>query len=600
MSQVLQRCVSHLEVVEGYLRRPDTRLTWHGTPLSERNHKFVLDLYVLMSCIWYSASSSPDLLNRRWTQALLGADVAEVVEAFKSIDQRLIRGIDGPASFNRWRRSTYPFMGQILGPLKDDVDTFLSDRVGLRKLRTCFLFITRANFPDPIGLEEAAWDDWKERNLRPVDIIDLGPEARTIREIFSRIRVPEPFKPRFGPGQTSDLGKATDLEAKYLCFRDDPLLRLFAERVSFPTSAMPFRRDGLIRVGELRFVPKQLDKMRVITAEPSSLMFYQQGVSSWMLECIRTSPWRKHIDLRRADLNQELAWEGSISGDYATIDLSNASDCVRDWMVRTLFYDTPFRLALRATRSRGVEYNSEIYSPAYFAPMGSACCFPVETAVFSAIVESTMRENRDRRAWRAYGDDLIVPTERYDQVISRLEDLGFSVNTEKSFTGRCPFRESCGGDYFQGEDVTPIRVSRRWSGLTADPKVVSTVEGNVDLANRLVHFPFARLRVIRALKAVRPPVLFNDTGDGGVWSKDPSNHHARVRYNPDLQGWEARVGQVSARPIRGNPDIGLFEWLRARELDDSPVTESYISVGPAKSPIWRPKWAQPYPGWVPE
>lgn len=600
MSQVLQRCVSHLEVVEGYLRRPDTRVTWRGTPLSPRNHKFIIDLYVLMSCIWYSASSSPDLLNKRWSQALLGADVAEVVEAFKSIDQRLLRGVDGPASFNHWRRSTHPTMGQILGPLKDEIDAFLIERVGLKKLRTCFLFITRANFPEPLGLEEEAWIEWQERNLGPVDIVDVEPEGRTIREIFSRIPRPEPFKPRFGPGQTSDLGKATDLEAKYLCFRDDPLLRLFAERVSFPTSSLPFRREGLARVGELRFVPKSLDKMRVITAEPSSLMFFQQGISSWMLDCIATSPWSRNIDLRRADLNRDLAWEGSIAGYYSTIDLSNASDSVKDWMVRALFHDTPLRVGLRATRSRGVEYRGEIFSPTYFAPMGSACCFPVETAVFSAIVDTIMRNNRDRRAWRAYGDDLIVPTDRFDEVVARLVQLGFSVNTEKSFTGSHPFRESCGGDFFHGEDVTPIRVSRRWSGLTPDRKVIATIEGNVDLANRLVHFPLARLRVIKALQEVTPPVLFNDTGDGGVWSKDPTNHHAQRRYNSYLQRYEVLVGQVSARPSRGNPDIGLFEWLRARELDNSPVTESYSSVGPAKSPAWRPKWVAPTPGWTPE
>lgn len=556
------------------------------------------DLYSVMSCIWYSSSSSPDTLNKRWVQALLEADVEGVVQAFKAIDYRLITVVESSSSFNHWRRSTYPFMGQIIVPLKDEIDLFCEEKVGLKKLRTCLLFITRANFPEPIGLEEEAFEQWKDRNLQPAGNQPSDWQAAVLSRIFPRkLRFNVLFRPRFGPGQTADLGKLTDLEAKYLAFRDDAKLRYFAAKVGYPTSDLPYRKDGLERVGELRFVPKELNKLRVITAEPSSLMFYQQGVFSWMMDIISKSPWRHHIDLERADLNQDLAWEGSISGEYATIDLSSASDLVKYQHVRFLFNNTCLREALISTRSNSVRYEDKVLTPEYFAPMGSACCFPVETAYFASIVGAIMERHRDRRAWRVYGDDIIVPSDHFDEVVECLENLGHVVNVDKSFTGNCHFRESCGGDYYDGEDVRPVRVSRRWQGLKINPHRVTTIEGNVDLANRLVHFPLARLRVLKALKKARPGVIFDDTGEKGVWSKDPTNFHLPSRYNTDIQSMEYQCGHVFSPKERGCPDIAYYEWLRARELDNSPVAESDTSVGPSKNPVWGTTWSSPAPGW---
>jgi hypothetical protein len=60
---------------------------------------------------------------------------------------------------------------------------------------------------------------------------------------------------------------------------------------------------------------------------------------------------------------------------------------------------------------------------------------------------------------RVYGDDIIIPVDCVDSVIQTLEAFGLKVNKDKSFwNGK--FRESCGGDYYDGEWVTPIRVRR--------------------------------------------------------------------------------------------------------------------------------------------
>jgi hypothetical protein len=123
--------------------------------------------------------------------------------------------------------------------------------------------------------------------------------------------------------------------------------------------------------------------------------------------------------------------------------------------------------------------------------MGSALCFPVEAMVFLTTVYCGIEKALNRRVTRSdviamrgkvrvYGDDIIVPSDYVHQVIGSLELFGFKVNTNKSFwNGK--FRESCGGDYYAGVDVTPVRVRRVMPSSLAD---VQEVVSLVSLRNR--------------------------------------------------------------------------------------------------------------------
>jgi hypothetical protein len=63
------------------------------------------------------------------------------------------------------------------------------------------------------------------------------------------------------------------------------------------------------------------------------------------------------------------------------------------------------------------------------------------------------------RRVRVYGDDIIVPVGFAEPVVRSLQSFGFAVNRTKSFwTGR--FRESCGKEYYSGQDVSPIKFRR--------------------------------------------------------------------------------------------------------------------------------------------
>lgn len=594
MSQQSERCVSHLKTVESYFRRP-CAITFKGDVLSARNSSFMRDVYVLMACAWYSVLPEPELLSLRWSRALLAADVKEIVDAFKAADQFLLTR-PTPASFKRWRRGSYPDFGQIFSPIQVMVDRAL-DR---RDVRTCLLFITRANFPEPLGLENEAYAKWEAVALRdPMGHATDGEVAMIESWFPHKVRWSHDwdFVPRYGSGHSSDC-RGTSLREKYRKFRSDCGLRYLATQVGFPLDRLPYHGTGLSRRSVLRFVPKHLDAMRTISMEPSSLMFFQQGGFREMHAVFKRRT-RNHIELTNQDGNRDLAWEGSLTGEYATIDLSSASDSVSYRLVKELFSRTYLRNVLFLSRSREVVYENTVLRPSYYAPMGSALCFPVECAVFGAITASIMRDAGDRRAWRVYGDDIILPTDHAKTLIDRLDSLGFAVNTDKSYYSPCSgFRESCGGEYLEGEDVTPIRVSRRFRGLS--PKSPTEIEGLIAMANNAWSMKWLRWRIVQVLLSLDYPPLFSADGEIGVWSPNPTNHRIRSRWNEDYQSMEYRAGVLkedTPEPKSEDEDIRLFEWLRGHYGAVGPVADEPLSIVTPSRTRWGPDWCQPAPGW---
>jgi hypothetical protein len=85
--------------------------------------------------------------------------------------------------------------------------------------------------------------------------------------------------------------------------------------------------------------------------------------------------------------------------------------------------------------------------------MGNGYTFELETLIFAAI-SSAVTGGVVGEDVLVYGDDILVANDQARNVMSALSCLGFTPNMKKSFyTG--PFRESCGGDYFEGIGVRP-------------------------------------------------------------------------------------------------------------------------------------------------
>jgi hypothetical protein len=243
-------------------------------------------------------------------------------------------------------------------------------------------------------------------------------------------------------------------------------------------------------------VPKTLKSPRVIAIEPAAMQYMQQGLYRSFLDVFREDGFLSHIiGFDDQTPNQRLAMEGSLSGELATLDLSEASDRVSYQHVRAMLENTPDLLqAVDSCRSRKADVPGHgIIRLSKYASMGSALCFPMEALVFTTLIflgiqrESKTPLSRSkliklyRERVRVFGDDLIVPKEFVLSVVDELYLFGYKVNIGKSFwTGR--FRESCGKEYFDGNDVSIVRVREALPTRRQDARGVISA---VSLRNQL-------------------------------------------------------------------------------------------------------------------
>jgi hypothetical protein len=257
---------------------------------------------------------------------------------------------------------------------------------------------------------------------------------------------------------------------------------------SFPSSYHAVHNEDRDNLTEIKYltceqeqpvrvvqVPKTLKTPRTISVEPSYMMLMQQSIAKPLMVYLESKRFGfKSIRFSDQSVNNRLARLGSIDGSLATIDLKDASDMVDLDLVREIFRGPcPTFLSLiedcRTTRAKLP--GGTIIPLRKFASMGSAMCFPIESMVFFTIVMYTLVKSSGKVPSRAllqklskrvaiYGDDIIVDSSMAPDVMASLEDFGLRVNRDKSFhTGL--FRESCGGDYYKGVDVTPVYV-RQW------------------------------------------------------------------------------------------------------------------------------------------
>lgn len=246
-------------------------------------------------------------------------------------------------------------------------------------------------------------------------------------------------------------------------------------------------------------VPKTLKTPRIIAVEQTAVMYMQQALRHSIESGIKCSKYAwSYISYESQIPNQEMARLGSLKGELATLDLSDASDMVSNQLVREMLSGHPLLAeAVDATRTRRADVPGHgVVRLAKFASMGSALCFPMEAMVFATIIFIALHRAQPTVAWkqlkeqflgrvRVYGDDIIVPVEHAQPVADLLETFGLKVNRAKSFwTGL--FRESCGKEYYAGSDVTIAKIrgvlpSRR---MPRDERVIAIVQ-TVALRNNL-------------------------------------------------------------------------------------------------------------------
>lgn len=336
-------------------------------------------------------------------------------------------------------------------------------------------------------------------------------------------------------------------------------------------------------------VPKTLKAPRLIASEPTSHQWAQQSIFAFLVQTlegrsplfhgVRVSPiscpssmepsprdslmkssrrtWRNLLSSTinlgcGQDLARDAALKASHTQTHATVDLSDASDRLSCWLVERMFRrNTSLLNALQASRTRWVVNTIDCKSPQYyvlrkFACMGSACTFPVQSIAYAGMaIAALLTTDRLPVTFRnvaaaarevlVFGDDTIIPERGLDLFLGILSYLEFKVNHSKTF-GTGKFRESCGMDAWDGNDVTPC-YSMEPPVRTRPESIASVVETSNNFQRKCWPSTAEWLKstVEAEVGRNRIPYLAMDSGSFG-WKRPwkMSNSHLRTRWNRHL------------------------------------------------------------------
>jgi len=320
-------------------------------------------------------------------------------------------------------------------------------------------------------------DGLLSRDFDPQNYSDVHRYIWRVRKIIADILGPCPdlVEGRFGPGATfGDKGTLTTIPDK------------MSSAPTFTSDAWPFLvpwsgtmwASACVVIGKVpksvpgnRFttVPKDSTRDRGIAIEPSLNVFYQLAYGKVIRDRLR----RWGINLNEGqDIHRALAREASRKGHLATLDLNNASDTVSRNLVKLLLPRRWFSL-LDSLRSKKTFFKDQWHLLEKFSSMGNGFTFELETLIFLGICLGACPEGVAGIDVFAFGDDIIIPSNRSKDVISALNFFGMTVNKGKSFTDGL-FRESCGGDFFRGNRVRPYYLKKN---PDQPHKVISVLNG---------------------------------------------------------------------------------------------------------------------------
>lgn len=621
--------------VESQIRRAP--LSRRGTLLTDTNLLLVQDAYMLLYLVWEDALTFsgnlpvPHDLPSRWLTAMLKTDLEEVFSVFKDVDNFLMSLCETAESMSysdfKHHFDGIPSLGTLMSPLKGMIEHVLrvDEHViaAFRVVHQCLAFSSRLNLHGLVDLEEEALVTYVDNLERVRNHSNYGNKERTIlQRWFPKGKSSEyysEFYPSHGNGSVAEQN-VKSMYDKYMAQSTDQLLQYIDRKTDLLATGCSEHSLLLDRTCRLQFVPKSVSKLRSIAMEPATLQYYQHGFLRSLNRYFKGHPYlRRRIDLERGqDRNRHLARLGSKDGSYSTIDLSMASDSVSIALIRDWFRGTFLYPSLITTRSTHVMMpdGTKTLLPLY-ASMGSALCFPIECIVFAAITEAGIIDaggDPRRSNFSIYGDDIVVETRYADAVMHRLEMNGFLPNRDKTFTrGQgLYFRESCGGEFVNGVDVTPLRLSRFFSGIRKSatskkgPNVTpAQFVGAIDLCNRtLYELPFVRAYLIKELNKLpthlRP--IFVPIGEAdGIQSDEPSNFMIRHKkqYGPQtIQNVSFVHGASRTKTSKAICDaqesVRLFETLRSMTLRGSDYQDSFavskyepVTVSKPPPPVLR-------------
>lgn len=252
---------------------------------------------------------------------------------------------------------------------------------------------------------------------------------------------------RFGPGVTSLVKRHVTLPKKYATsLHVTPELYSYWRDIVGTSWCKTVTNIDIVGGNTVSFVSKTAKVDRAIAVEPHVNVYAQLGIG----DALR-GRFRKWIDLDTGqDWNRYLA-SVAHSWRLSTVDLSSASDTISTSLIWFLLPEQWVALLDRC-RSHRFTLDGKEYVNNKFSSMGNGFTFELESIIFYAMARAA---GSSRELTATYGDDIICEDHSFDNLNRLLNFCGFTVNADKSFS-QSNFFESCGHDYFEGQNVRPF------------------------------------------------------------------------------------------------------------------------------------------------
>lgn len=213
-------------------------------------------------------------------------------------------------------------------------------------------------------------------------------------------------------------------------------------------------------------VPKETGLDRAIVISNDCNVALQRGVGIFLRNVLK----RKGIDLRDQSRNRRLALKASIYGDLTTHDAVDSSNRIVTECVRMLLPKQWFNYLNAISERTCTLPDGTVHELELFSSMGNGFTFELQSLLYFALAISSGSKPIGEAVLSGlgvYGDDVIIETENYDNFLETIRFFGMEQNVKKTFSVGA-FRESCGGHYMFGTDITPFFLREEFG---ADPSV---------------------------------------------------------------------------------------------------------------------------------
>lgn len=393
------------------------------------------------------------------------------------------------------------------------------------------------------------WDIWPGPTI-------IGMAREVFREIYPTKRL-KPLRGGFSDGSCVDArGRNNTLVSKLRvlantrpCFEGDL-------RYPFPGGDT---QDEIDNVPHLLCVPKSFDVFRVIAPEYVHMVYDAHG----MLEALRRATAKgagRYIHEHEAVFNRLVAASSSAGGDLDPLRAGIEASEVEDYLIPREDMAT---IDLHgASDSIAKSLFAAVVPPAYWASIYPYLSWSVTSTDFgtrrTAYLWTLLTSGNPltwynegcwflglgrlgcrlagiknyKRAVFSHGDDLEVPADAYETVCDVLRLFGHRVNDSKSYA-HGKFRESCGGWYYAGWNITPFW----WPRHAFDPRdKVTYLLGLIQLQHLLYGFgpcrEYLTAKVRRLFPKMTSSPVYTDCADLWDGAIDAAEAEAYGHYAP--------------------------------------------------------------------